>query len=463
LKVLLLNQCFYPDVVATAQYLTDLAEDLSARGHEVTVIASDRGYDDPKLRFPRRETWKNIRIIRIPSVSLGKNSRWQRVVNFASFLIACALRLLWLPRFDRVVALTSPPLISFLAALFVKLKGGSFCFWVMDLNPDEAIAAGWLKEKSFAARLFQWMLGYSVKQATRIVVLDRFVRDRVLAKGAHAERVTIIPPWSLDDAVGFSVEDREAFRREHGLTDRFVVMYSGNHSPCHPLDTLLAAALELKPREDVVFCFVGGGSEQKKVNDFAACHDLPNIKVLPYQPLHALSGSLSAADLHVVVMGDAFVGIVHPCKIYNIMSVGAPVLYIGPESSHVTDLAVQHGKIFLTSHGDVSGVTGRVLLAREQQARASGEGEFSEGIGRGGERGVLEGIGRGDERGVAEGVGCGGERGVAEGVGCGLRGVFSKQTLLPQLVNAIGGTVVENVFRALPDSDNSLTDYHAAH
>src|SRR6185437_5496094 len=94
LKFLLLNQCFYPDVVSTAQHLTDLARELSARGHEVTVIASDRGYDDPSVRFPRRETWNNIRIIRIPSLSVGKSTRWRRVLNFGSFAIVCALRLL---------------------------------------------------------------------------------------------------------------------------------------------------------------------------------------------------------------------------------------------------------------------------------------------------------------------------------------------------------------------------------
>ena len=417
MKVLLLNQCFYPDVVSTAQHLTDLAEELSARGHDVTVIASDRGYDDPSLRFPRLELWKNIRIIRIPSLSPGKSSRWQRVLNFASFVIACAWRLLMLPRFDVVVALTSPPLISFLAALFVKLRGGSFCFWVMDMNPDEAIAAGWLKERSLVARLFGWMLGYSVKHAARIVVLDRFMRDRVLAKGATPEQVVVMPPWSHDDAVGFSAEGREAFRREHGLTDRFVVMYSGNHSPCHPLDTLLEAALRLRGRAEIVFCFVGGGSEQKKVDHFASRHALNNIMVMPYQPLAKLSGSLSAADLHVVVMGNEFVGIVHPCKIYNIMSVGAPALYIGPQPSHVTDIASRNGstKVFLTNHGEVNEVVETILLAREKQARVAGAG------------------------------------------------IFRKEQILPQLINAIGGTNVENVFRGLPDSDNSLTDYHAAH
>lgn len=416
MKILLLNQCFCPDVVSTAQYLTELATELSARGHDVTVIAGDRGYDDPSLRFPRRESWNNIEIIRIPSLSLGKSSRWRRVFNFGSFAIVCALRLLLLRRFDVVVALTSPPLISFLGALFVKLKGGSFCFWVMDLNPDEAIAAGWLADGSVAARCFKWMLRYSIKHATQTIVLDRFMRDRVLAKGADARRVSVIPPWSHDDAVEFSVEGREAFRREHGLSDRFVVMYAGNHSPCHPLDTLLEAALVLKARDDVAFCFVGGGSEQAKVREFALRHELSNVKCLPYQPLDQLGGSLSAADLHVVVMGDAFVGIVHPCKIYNIMAVGAPALYIGPQPSHVTDIASDN--IFLRRHGDVGGVVENVLLAREQQAKVSKEG---------------------------------------------ILGKFSKQILLPQLVNAIGGNSFENLFRPLPDSDNRFVDYNAAH
>ncbi|MEO7970977.1 MAG: hypothetical protein ABI698_06745, partial [bacterium] len=54
-----------------------------------------------------------------------------------------------------------------------------------------------------------------------------------------------------------------------------------------------------------------------------------------------LSASLSAADLHIVVMGDVFVGIVHPCKLYNILRVGSPFLYIGPKQSHVSEVAGQ--------------------------------------------------------------------------------------------------------------------------
>ncbi len=353
-------------MVATAQYLTDLATELAARGHDVTVVTGDRGYDDPRVRFPRRERWRNITIIRVPSLSLGRSSKWRRALNFASFIASCSVRLLTLKRLDVVVALTSPPLISFLGALFVRLKGGRFSFWVMDLNPDEAIAAGWLRQDSALARLFQWMLRYSLAHAYRTIALDRFVKQRLTAKGVDAARIAVIPPWSHDDAVVFSAEGREAFRRQHGLTDKFVVMYSGNHSPCHPLDTLTAAAVELKGREDVVFCFVGGGGEHAKVRDFAQRHELSNVKCLPYRQLNELSASLSAADMHVVVMGDAFVGIVHPSKVYNIMSVGAPILYIGPDTSHVTDLANTGYRFFFTRHGDTDAVVAHIIAARSE-------------------------------------------------------------------------------------------------
>lgn len=352
-------------MVSTAQHLTDLAAALASRGHEVTVVTSDRGYDDPALRFKRRERWQGIEIIRIPSLSFGKQGRWRRAFNFGSFLLVCSLRLLTLKRFDLTIALTSPPLISFLAALFVKLKGGRFCFWVMDLNPDEAIAAGWLDEASLTSRLFQRMLRFSFSAATQIVVLDRFMKERVVAKGVAPERVTIVPPWSHDDHVEYSESGREAFRQQHELSNKFVVMYSGNHSPCHPLDTLLGAARELEARSDVVFCFVGGGSELVKVRESG----LSNVKCLPYQPLDELSSSLSAADLHVVVMGEKFVGIVHPCKVYNILVVGAPVLYIGPEPSHVTDIAAQHGRFFDVRHGEVEGVVAAILEVMRSPSR----------------------------------------------------------------------------------------------
>ena len=379
MRILLLNQCFYPDVVSTAQHMKDLALALVRRGHAVTVIAGSRGYDNPDLRFPARETWKGIRIIRVPSLATGKGSKARRALNFASFFLACSFRLLLMPRFDVVVALTSPPLISAMGALFVRMKGGRFIFWVMDLNPDEAIAAGWLKADSPVARVLESILRYSANAADKVIVLDRFMRDRMLAKGLAGAKLAMIPPWSHDEEVRFDSAGRESFRRHHGFTGKYVVMYSGNHSPIHPLDTILEAARQLSARAEIAFCFVGGGSEQSRVRAYAMEHGLRNILCLPYQPLAELSGSLSAADLQLVVLGNPMAGLVHPCKIYNVMAVGIPVLFVGPSQSHVGDIsrAAQALPVTLIEHGDVAGAVARIqsmaggLLPNEALRRAA--------------------------------------------------------------------------------------------
>jgi colanic acid biosynthesis glycosyl transferase WcaI len=365
MRILLLNQTFYPDVVATAQHAADLASGLADAGHEVTVVASRRAYDSPAHLFPRRECWHNVSILRVPSTALGKSALWRRAVDFTSFLLALILRLALLPRFDVVVAMTSPPLIAVLAALFVRMKGGALVSWIMDLNPDEAVAAGALRRDSLLARRLSRLLRFSLASSSGVVVLDRFMRDRVLSKGVPASRVDLVPPWAYSAAVHYDPIGRDRFRALHGLADKFVVMYAGNHSPCHPLDTVLEAGRALRHEAAVTFVFIGGGSEFRKVGHFAKRHDLRNFLCLPYQPLDGLADSLSSADLHLVVMGDPFVGIVHPSKIYNILAVGSPCLYIGPIPSHVTELAacLPHDSIACAGHGDVASVVAHLRHA----------------------------------------------------------------------------------------------------
>lgn len=372
-RILLLNQTFHPDLVATAQVLADLARELARRGHEVTVIAGRRGYDDPSRVFPSRETWRGVRIERIGALALGKGTKWRRAANFASFLMACALRMALLPRQDLVVAMTSPPLVALLAALWTRVRGGRYAYWIMDLNPDEAIAAGWLRRGSPAERFLGAISTFCLRNATPVVALDRFMAARIRAKGIPAGRIAVRSLWPHDDHVRFDPEGRARFRAAHGLSDKWVVMYSGNHSPCHPLDTLLDAARLLAPDPAFAFCFVGGGSQWPGVAAFRERHRLANILALPYQPLDQLAASLSAADLHVIAIGDPFVGLVHPCKIYNILAVGAPFLCIGPEENHVTELlggSAGPGAHFVR-HGDAAGAERAIRAARAEGSRTA--------------------------------------------------------------------------------------------
>jgi len=290
--------------------------------------------------------------------------------------VFCSLRLAALPRHDAIVALTSPPLISFIGAWLALARRSKFLYWVMDLNPDEAIASGRLQETSFLTQVLNRMSRFSLKRADKIIALDRFMRDRIVRKGIGPEQIAVIPPWSQDEMVRFDAAGRERFRAAHGLNGKFVVMYAGNHSPCHPLNSLLEAARRLAAETEFAFCFVGGGSEFAKVKSFATQHGLGNVLCLPHQPLDQLAGPLSAADLHVVVMGNPFVGTIHPCKIYNILRIGAPVLYIGPQPSHVAEILAdlaQHQVCSSADHGDIDAIIHELKRISESGQRGDGD------------------------------------------------------------------------------------------
>jgi glycosyltransferase involved in cell wall biosynthesis len=127
---------------------------------------------------------------------------------------------------------------------------------------------------------------------------------------------------------------------------------------------LLQAALRFRDDDTIRFAFVGGGGGKKAVNDHIAAHGLTNCLSLPYQPLADLRYSLSAADLHVVSLGDEMVGIIHPCKVYGSMAVGRPVLFLGPTPSHVSDLLDNHRIGWHVAHGDVDGCVSAIRAAQ---------------------------------------------------------------------------------------------------
>jgi colanic acid biosynthesis glycosyl transferase WcaI len=361
-RVLLLNQTYLPEPVATSQYLGRWAEHLAREGHDVTVMASRRAYEDGHKFHPAHETRAGVRIVRVGSATPRGQTRTDRVVGFAKFLAAVLVRGLFGPKPDVIVALTTPPLLPAVAAVLAKLRGARLVIWAMDLHPEVAIAAGLLAENGVAAKAARAVSRWSLRRADRIIALDDHMRRALFFQGADPESVEVVPLWLQAD-IAFDSIGRATMRRARGWDRKFVVMCAGNHGACHSMETLLAAADSLRDDPQIHFCWVGGGAQWDTLQEHAA----RNVTLIPYLPREKLAAALSAADLHVVVMGDAFTGLLHPSKVYNILATRRPFLHIGPEKSPVADVMRQArlGQAAMSfRHGD------RVPLACEIRRRA---------------------------------------------------------------------------------------------
>ena len=354
-KILLIfSQTFVPDPAAVGQHVADVAVEMARRGHRVRVYAAARGYEDPTQRYPRRENMAGVDVRRLAFTSFGKKNLLIRIVGTASFLIQCFFIGLFTRRLGGIFFSTSPPMIGFAACSLGILRRVPVAYWAMDLNPDQLIVMGKIKAHSLRARLLEAVNRFILRRSAVIFALDRFMAERLKKRGDFAAKIKVDPPWPHDSVIEPLEHRDNPFRIHHQLEGKFVIMYSGNHSTANPLKTVLDAAVELREDASLRFVFVGGGLGKKEVASYIAQHQLTNVLALPYQPLAELKYSLSAADIHLVSLGENMVGIIHPCKIYGAMAVGRPILFLGPQPSHISDI-LQHEQIgWHIAHGNVA-------------------------------------------------------------------------------------------------------------
>jgi colanic acid biosynthesis glycosyl transferase WcaI len=369
-SLLIVAQAYPPDPTAVGQYLADVGEALAERGWQVRVLTADRGYDDPATRYPAREVRNGVAIRRLPFSSTGKHSLAMRATGQLAFLVqVIGLALLTCRRGSRLLVSTSPPMAALVALLLRRLRGVRYLFWVMDVNPEQAVVMGMARPGSLAVRLLAWLNRQAIAEAERVVTLDGDMSRQLRERGYRFPfAVEEVPLWPLREAREVPAAENP-FLAEHGLAGKILVLYSGNHSLVHPLDTLLEAARELREEPGLVFGFVGGGRGKARVEEFVRAEGLTNCLVLPYQPLERLGASLSAGAIHVASMGESMVGLVHPSKCYGAMALGRPLLLIGPAESHFGRLVRETGLGWQVEHGDGAGLA---TLLREL-ARNPGE------------------------------------------------------------------------------------------
>ncbi|MEC9372405.1 MAG: glycosyltransferase family 4 protein [Planctomycetota bacterium] len=386
--ILIFSQVYPPDPASVGQHMADVAEELASRGRRVRVITANRGYDDASKKYAAREMRNGVEVRRVPLSSFGKKSIPLRAMAMMFYMLQCLWAGLFTRRVGGIVVSTSPPMCGFAAGFVNMVRRTPITYWVMDLNPDQMIELGMLKSTSITARMLNALQKFVLKRSAAVVALDRFMAERLNKKRDVSAKMTVMPPWPHEGVLDVVPHEENWFREKQGLNGSFVFMYSGNHTYSNPVTTILEAAQRMEDDEGIVFLFIGGGLHKKDVDKVIAEKKPKNIRSLPYQPLEDLRYSLSAADCHIVTVGDPVVGVVHPCKIYGAMAVARPILVCGPAPSHASDIIEKVDAGWHIRHGDVEGA---IRVCRE--IAATGRERLNE-MGRTGQGYIRDTVGK---------------------------------------------------------------------
>lgn len=373
-RILLLNQCFYPDVVATAQHGWDLARHLRREGHEVTAIASRSIYGSRGATLPATEVIDGIRIVRVGASLFGKSSILARAVDFALFYTLALWKAVTLPRHDVCICFTTPPFIAMVGWMLRLIRGTKFVYWVMDLYPDLPVACGVMKEHSPMTRFFEAVNRFCFRKADRIVVLGRCMEDRVLAKGVDPNRVSTINVWSDHTEIRPVARERNNFRRDWAVGDRFLVMYSGNFGLGHDIETIAEGVKRLATDPTILFAFTGGGERKAELLEMLRKHGVSNFVEGPYQPRERLDELLSAADLHLASLKEGCEGIMVPSKLYGVLAAERPIVFIGSHLGEGARLIDEERCGVVVACGDATGFAAAIQSYARDSAEAAAAG-----------------------------------------------------------------------------------------
>ncbi len=371
-KFTFINRFFWPDTSATSQLLSDLAFELSSQGHQVTLITSRHLYQHNRQALALHESYRGVEILRVLSTNFGRGHRVGRLVDYLTFYISTLATVLLQVGSDQVViAKTDPPLLSIPLALIAMLKRFRFINWIQDLFPEVAISAG---VPALDGALGRWLLrwrDWSLLQAQENVVIGREMEILLRTRGAPAKSLRIIWNWSPE----IEVPMREnGLRTEWGLSNRFVVMYSGNLGEAHDHTTILGAMAELSHEPDIFFLFVGGGKKLDILRCEAEQRGLHNILLKPLQPRELLAESLAVGDLHLVSLRPRFDGQIVPSKYYGILNAARPMVFIGSETNEIAREIRREGIGASVRQGDVDGLVAAIRDSKDDPALRARQG-----------------------------------------------------------------------------------------
>jgi colanic acid biosynthesis glycosyl transferase WcaI len=186
------------------------------------------------------------------------------------------------------------------------------------------------------------------------------MQEKIASKGVKPDKLLLFPNWA-DSTLVRPMHRDTAYRREWGLGERHVVLYSGNLGVKQGLHSLIDAANELRHESDIVFVIVGDGAERPALEQHAASLGIANVQFRPLQPPERLGELLATADVAVIPQRRSVTDIVLPSKLSNILAAARPVVAAATAESHFGRIIEESGSGVLVEPENPSAIALAIL------------------------------------------------------------------------------------------------------
>ncbi len=331
MHILIYSYNYHPEPIGIAPLMTELAEGLVKRGHEVRVITGMPNYPERKIYDEYRGKWyvteqtNGVTIQRSYLRIKSKPNLVDRLLLELSFVFTSLPQAFKGGRPD-VIILTVPPLLGTLpATIFGWLYNCPVVLNVQDILPEAAVRIGLLKNKSMI-RILAALEKFAYRTAHTISVIADGFRENLVNKGVPINKIVCIPNWVNVNFIHPLPKHKNSWISSHQLNGKFIVLYSGNIALTQGLETVIEAAVSLRHIRDIVFVIVGESIALQRLQEYCLLNGADNVLLLPLQPREKLPEMLAASDVGLIVQKRNVISFNMPSKIPLLLASGRPIV-----------------------------------------------------------------------------------------------------------------------------------------
>lgn len=327
MKILAVCQYYRPEPFN----VSEICEELVARGHEVTVVTGRPNYPEGALYEgyegdEHLDEWVNgVHVLRT-KIAPRKTGTINRIRNYYSFSRLGKKRISRVQgTYDVVVVFQlSPVMMAEPAILYAKKHGTPVLHYVIDLWPESLLAGG-IAKNSFIYKLFARESKRIYSQADLLAVTSPAFEEYLSSLLERPVKAVYLPQFAEDiftDLHGYnSAVDESLFP-----SDAVNIMFAGNVGAAQSVQTLIEAARILSG-ERFVFHVVGSGSELENCKMLADEYELDNVIFHGRHPLEEMPSFYDHSDAMVATFADdPILAYTLPRKIQSYMAAGKPVI-----------------------------------------------------------------------------------------------------------------------------------------
>lgn len=337
MHILIYSYNYHPEPIGIAPLMTELAEGLVERGHEVRVITGMPNYPQRKIYDGYRGKWyvteqKNgVTIQRSYLRIKSKPNLVDRLLLELSFVFASLPQALKGKRPDVIILTVPPLLVTMPATLLSWLYNCPVVLNVQDILPEAAVRVGLLKNQKMIQALAV-IEKFAYRTAHTISVITDGFSENLVSKGVPVNKIVCIPNWVNVNFIHPLPKENNSWRTAHQLNGKFVVLYSGNIALTQGLETVIEAAVRLRQIKEIVFVIVGESTALQRLQKYCLLNGADNVLLLPLQPRDKLPQMLAAADVGLIVQKRNVISFNMPSKIPLLLASGRPIVGSVPDT-----------------------------------------------------------------------------------------------------------------------------------